>query len=103
MSERRAAVRYLCHLATPARIILPNQLPPWIAWVYNLSDLGVGLQLEQPIAPQTLLELELVGTGHQKVQRQAVVVHATPRYTGRWLVGCRLMQPLTAQEMDMFF
>jgi hypothetical protein len=68
-----------------------------LSLVQNVSANGIGLLLMNPLAPGTLLEIEL--QGRSPSTRIARVVHSTKQESG-WLVGCTLNQSLSETELD---
>ena len=81
--KRRGSVRYRCNLATLGRLFFPGSGTSEEAWAQNLSETGIGLCLNHPLEPGTVL-----------------VIHATLQGDGSWRVGCEFSRKLTGEEMD---
>jgi PilZ domain-containing protein len=70
---------------------------PWPALVRDLSRGGVGLVLDTFLEPESELTIEIpVAPGRLRV----VVVHATTLPGGKYLLGCRLVKPLSEEEVQ---
>jgi hypothetical protein len=77
---------------------------PWslLSWarVRDLSRTGVGLLSSAPFEPGTTLLLRLQSRHDSRsVSLQARVVHCALHYSGHWIVGCQLDQPLTPDRL----
>jgi len=98
--ERRARVRYPCSLLTVCQRPHAALDDMWFpAAVRDLSTDGVGLVVDCPFAPDTLLEFALVSP-ELPTTVLARVEHASPVGDGRWLIGCAFIQKLTEVELD---
>jgi hypothetical protein len=73
---------------------------PRFASLHDLSVSGVGLLVERPVAPGTVLVLEILTWRGAALRLVARVVHASPWTADRWLVGCTLHRPLTPRELE---
>lgn len=90
--ERRATVRVLCDRT--ARVHQDGQENR--AALRDISAAGIGLYLEERVAPDSVLVVEpLFPDARTQLAR---VVHAMPQ-DGKWLHGCHLSVPLTAEEL----
>jgi hypothetical protein len=94
-AERRAAVRYRCQLRSPCRPV-PEGEVLGTARVVDVSAAGVGLLLDRPVEPETLLEVELQGAGPSLLVE---VRHCWARPGGGWLVGCAFARKLSPGEL----
>jgi hypothetical protein len=97
--ERRSSVRYLCTDGCFAAVQSAGDvcLP---AHVLDVSREGLGLILPKPVAPETILGVEL----HAKRRDLpcfllARVIHVAEQTDGTWLVGCHLTRRLTCEEV----
>jgi hypothetical protein len=84
--ERRGAIRHSLERGM-LPVVVESGLLAWAVAVDNISPRGLGMRLERPLDPGTLLPVQLLNRSgnfwHLKVMR---VVHATPADEG-WLVG----------------
>jgi hypothetical protein len=96
-AEKRAEPRYSCQKLVRIRPVTVPETSFRLSLVQNLSANGIGLLLTNPVATNTLLEIELQGRSPSR--RIARVVHCTKHDSG-WLVGCTLNQPLSESELD---
>jgi hypothetical protein len=83
--------------AAPLTVSIGTKL--WKAPVHDLSTVGIGVVLEQPVEPGTVVSVELPNRTwnccHLKLLR---VVHVTPQPDNRWLVGSTFLHRLTDDE-----
>src|SRR5262249_28755414 len=98
--ERRAAIRYAvgrCGSCHPALTTAARGIPAWWA---DISTDGLGLIVEQPFEPRTLLVVELDGavSGPMRL-RLARVRYVSPWGPKRWWLGCSLCSALTQEEL----
>jgi hypothetical protein len=98
--RRRAAVRYRCHLATPARVAREGAEGHLLAWVHNLSHAGVGLLLGSPVDVGGILSIDLLTASGDRIHIGARVAHATRRIDAQWLIGCEFLRPLDPFELE---
>ena len=71
------------------------------AWVLDVSLGGVGLLLGRPLQPGTPVVVCITGAEDGKIHElPAEVVHATREVGGEWVVGCRLTQELSREELE---
>ncbi len=99
-ADRRGAERYPCDLQPFWRIVGGEQVDSPPARVRDVSLTGIGLLVQQPIKPGTVLVIKLQ-TRDQRLSRPlpARVMHATPQAAGDWLVGCQFIRKLNDQDM----
>ena len=98
-SEQRRESRYKCPKL--ARVF-PSNTPKSLARlsiVHDISAHGIGLLLTKHMSPGTMMNVEL--SGRAVTNRVAQVVHST-RTEGGWIVGCKLDNPLSDQELQEF-
>ncbi len=99
--KRRAAVRYRCNLATLGYLLFPQTGETVEAWVHNLSETGIGLNLSRPLDAGTAVVIRLCGsTDRLAVKLPAQVVHSTKELDGTWRIGCEFGEKLTAEMLD---
>jgi len=99
--KRRAAVRYRCTLPTLGYLFFPQTGESVEAWVHNLSETGIGLNLNRPLDPGTPVNIRLTGiTDNLSIKVAARVLHATQEIDGSWRIGCEFGEKLTAEMLD---
>jgi hypothetical protein len=92
--EHRAQQRHYAGRIFLTRVSLPGTDISYFAWVHDVSETGIGLDLLTPLSPGTDIAFELRGTGtFEKVRVYAQVVHATP-VGPFYRLGCRFTLPL---------
>jgi len=98
--DRRSLERYLCRRQTKVRVLTKPGLHSFSAIVRDISVLGIGLLVQQPCEPGTLVALQL-RSRHARFSGilTAVVKHATTQPDGDWLLGCSLSRSLTDDEV----
>jgi hypothetical protein len=99
--RRRTSVRYRCSLATLGRLFFPSTGESQDAWVQNLSDCGVGLNLNQPLEVDTAVLIRLTGTTKDvTLKLPARVAHSTREVDGSWRVGCEFQSKLNPEVLE---
>jgi len=86
-TDRRATVRMLCDRAARVRRESQDEEHEEFAILRDISVGGVGLHLEKPFPPDTVIVVESVAPGARTLL--ARVVHVQPT-DGGWLHGCVL-------------
>jgi len=86
-AERRATVRVLCDRAARVRQEGQDEDAEEFAVLRDISTSGIGLHLEKPFPPDTVIVVESVSPGSRTLL--ARVIHVTPA-DGGWLHGCVL-------------
>ncbi len=97
-AERRSSVRYRCPRVCFAR---PNGTGLGVTWGATLRDIsaeGVSLFLPRELRPGTVLAIQPPRAGRGRVL-VARLVWAVPQ-AGGWCCGCRLVEPLSADELQ---
>jgi hypothetical protein len=98
--ERRAWVRYPGRLGA-FHLLDNNDEPRCWAQIKEVSRGGVALWLRAPVTVGTRLLMEVPETpGRPALPALMRVIHTTPANTGRWLVGCEFVQPLSEDELQ---
>jgi hypothetical protein len=70
------------------------------AFLRDLSREGLSLLVSEPLPAGTVLVVQLRGRRPGGTHTQlARVVHVTQQSPGRWLVGCRLIHPLSDDQL----
>lgn len=83
------------------RILIRPSFRSLPAYVVDASPGGLGLLLDCPLKRGFVLALQLPGgPDGQNHVAGARVVHCTDCGNGRWLVGCRLSQRLTPEDLS---
>jgi hypothetical protein len=98
-TERRAAVRYPCTLASSCHTLTSRREDAWTATVKDISLTGIGLLLGRRFEPGILLAVELPAEGAPQLLLVRVV-HTRSQGEGIWLIGCELVNPLTEDELQ---
>jgi hypothetical protein len=98
-SNRRAAVRYQCGLATPGRLLLVDGQQWQRAWVLDLSLTGVGLLLNQPLEQGSEV-MVVLKSATETFELAAHACHSSRQQDGDWIVGCEFKSKLTREQLD---
>ncbi len=97
--QRRTAVRYRCALATPGWLSLADG-STLEAWIHNLSETGIGLNVARPLEPGTPLVVRMRGPAREGlVALPGRVVHSTAEADGSWRIGCAFDQRLRPEAL----
>jgi c-di-GMP-binding flagellar brake protein YcgR len=101
--ERRATVRYPCHLKTTCEPLSDEPASSTTGWtgeLVNISAGGVGVVLPQAIPLKSMIIIELQGAERQ-FQRAllARVVHVRQESAERWMIGCSFAGLLRDKEL----
>lgn len=99
--ERRASDRCDSNAKGTCQTLSNRRESGWEATVRNISCEGIGILLGRRFEPGTLLAIEVTESNEQR-QRLLLgrVAHATLQPDGKWLIGCTLMNPLDADELE---
>jgi hypothetical protein len=98
--DRRSVERYICRRQSKVRVLAKSGVPGFTASIRDISTLGIGLIMERPCEPGTLLALQLRSRGSRfSSVLAATVKHATRLPEGHWLWGCSLSRGLTDDEV----
>jgi hypothetical protein len=96
--ERRTAVRYGCDLRSRVRPDgADDGAAKWWGRIRDVSAGGLGLLVQNDFAVGTILAVEPLGRGADRLFRARVVRSA--RQAGCWLCGCELLQQITDTEL----
>ena len=99
-ADRRDAERRPCALQPFWHIAGASQVDATRAVIRDVSATGIGLRIQQPIKPGTVLILTL-HTLDQRFSRPLPVrvMHATLKAEGDWMVGCRFVRALSVHDL----
>jgi hypothetical protein len=101
--ERRASVRHRVPLRVAFRLVDDAGGCAGEAPVRDLSNLGIGLILPQPLQLSALVDIELRSARSLLVRPVlARVVHIVEETLRSWIVGCAFTTELTAEELSLF-
>jgi hypothetical protein len=99
--ERRAWVRYSSSQEPLWRFFGMRTEEAWPAKVHDISVTGIGLLIERPLKPRTMLTVNLRGRTHNLSQPMLVRVnHVTGQPDGKWLVGCSFINRLSDDDLQ---
>jgi hypothetical protein len=99
--RRRGARRFRCGLATIGKLHFPDSGDTSDACVYNLSETGIGLNMNSSLAVDTEMIIHLrLPTSRESLKLSARVVHATQEVDRSWRVGCVFAEPLTEEVVE---
>ena len=95
--EHRRLLRGKCpRLARVFPVNSPRGLAR-LSIVRDISENGIGLLLTRPISPGTLMSVELRG---RSIMNRVAQVIRSARTDGGWIVGCKLDNPFSHQELQ---
>lgn len=98
--EHRASVRYSWGGKSPCKSLAGWRGDSWEAVVRDISQSGLGLLVSRRFEPGAILAVELPRTGEATPHLVlARVVRVSPHGEGHWLVGCRMVHPLSRDEV----
>jgi hypothetical protein len=93
-ADQRSRPRQGCSTITLTRLHLAAVERTYFAWVHDISEEGVGLEVLAPLGAGVDFAFELKrGEDEQKVRLYARVVHAT-QAGAFYRLGCRFTRPL---------
>lgn len=97
--ERRTAERYRCSRQRYVHLVARPEMQSLQATVRDFSMRSLGILIDRPIAPGTLLVVQL-RSAHSGLSAllSAEVRHATEQGSGAWLLGCTLRRRLNEHE-----
>ena len=101
--SNRAGTRYPCDLRPLVPLMIRPTYGSLRALVRDVSLAGIGLMLDRPLEPGSLLAIHLgAWRAGQSGVLLAEVVHATAQGNGEWLIGCKLSRSLGDHELESF-
>jgi hypothetical protein len=92
-ADQRAHRRHCCGTVTFARLSLPHAQTSLFAWIHDISETGIGLDVLNPLPAGVDLVFELKRERRPAIQIHAQVVHATPT-SAFYRLGCKLTRSL---------
>jgi hypothetical protein len=100
--DQRTWVRFPCRVRAACQVVADPPEAPWPAEVLDLSPSGIGLRVERPVEPGTLLNVDLHdAAGRLTTSMLACVVHVTdPDGEGGRALGCNFIRELSEQEIQ---
>lgn len=97
--EQRSRQRHCCGTITFTRMSLAAAERTHFAWVHDISEDGIGLEVLGPLAAGVHLVFELKrGDDEKRIRLHARVVHATPA-GAFYRLGCRFTRPLRPEVL----
>jgi PilZ domain len=97
---RRAFERYASSRPFPRRLMRADTFATVEGWIVDLSEGGIGMLVDQQMAQNDLLLLELEAkTGAQPVKVGACVVFCEPTHNGEFRLGCSFISPLGPEDL----
>jgi hypothetical protein len=101
-NNRRATVRFRRSVPQAGRAFIANSSTAVPAQVMDISQGGIGLILDDYVAPETLVRVEMGDDGkHVLVEMLANVANVTELEGGRWRCGCEWLRKLTDEELTV--
>jgi hypothetical protein len=99
--KRRKSRRFRCHLATIGRVQFPDKDISFDAFVYNLSEGGIGLNMAAPLeaGQEIVIRIRVPGETEPSLLH-ARVAHATQEVDRSWRIGCEFKTPLDKDMLD---
>jgi hypothetical protein len=98
-SNMRARPRYGAGTVTLTRVALASTTVKYFAWVHDISETGIGLDVLGPLGAGAELIFELKSSGpEQRIRFHARVMHAT-RVGLFYRLGCRFIKSLQPTTM----
>lgn len=102
VGNRRATIRYRCAPATIGKVLSTEDRELQFAWILDLSQKGLGMQVARPIQPGRLIMISIKSSdGTRTFDLSARVMHCNPAPLNEWSLGCELMTSLSPDELEM--
>ncbi|MFO0966421.1 MAG: PilZ domain-containing protein [Gemmataceae bacterium] len=102
-AERRGDPRHFVDAAVSCRPVGDNAAPNLTGRVRDVSTLGIGLVLPEPIEPGVLLDIDLINNrGNWVGAVRGRVVHNLRTSDGVWIIGCAFVSELDDAELRFF-
>ncbi|HZZ78499.1 MAG TPA: PilZ domain-containing protein [Gemmataceae bacterium] len=102
-SNRRATVRYRCAPATTGKVYAGVDHEFLRAWIVDLSQRGIGMQLTKPIDLGRHVVIVMRSSDNSKsMEMSARVVRHHELPHNEWHIGCEFTIPLTPEELELF-
>jgi hypothetical protein len=97
--ERRAEPRYPCSLTVGCEPVAGKGQEPWGAEVRDISASGIALIVERRFEPGTILVVMPPEQFETPASLLARVVRAQAYGSGRWIIGCKLVNRLGEDDL----
>jgi c-di-GMP-binding flagellar brake protein YcgR len=99
--DQRTWRRFDVHVQAAFQKVGESDERRYAGTILNISASGVGLEVEQPVLPGSLLNLELGGTNNRNSKTiLACVVHAARKGDTNWALGCNFIRELNEAEFQ---
>jgi c-di-GMP-binding flagellar brake protein YcgR len=98
--QRRRDRRYRCGLATSGKLQFAVTGETLSAWVTNLSQAGVGMEMSQALEVGQEFILVVRSADNTTLRLPGHVIHATPVANGTWRVGGKFSDKLSPEVME---
>jgi hypothetical protein len=99
--KRRQSRRFRCNLATMAKLQISDSPETKVAWAYNLSLGGVGLNSPEPLdlGREVVIHFRVGGKDVHSLPARVVFCHH--ELDKSWRVGCEFQGPLSQDMLDL--
>src|SRR5262245_59049384 len=99
--KRRKSRRFRCNLATIGRVQFPDKDHSFDAFVYNLSENGIGLNMPEPlnVGQEIVIRIRVRGQT-EPYCFPAKVMHATEELDRTWRIGCEFAESISPDVLD---
>jgi hypothetical protein len=98
--ERRQAERHVCQISTTYHTLAETASQSRLAWIADISLLGLALVMGHPVRPTARLGVEVRSPDGAFSYLLVVRVVRTVPYRDGWLAGCAFDRPLTDDELE---
>jgi hypothetical protein len=99
--ERRARVRFRSDRPNAGRAFIANSFRSMQARVLDVSLIGVGLLVPEPLELGTRLDVEFEGHATGPFAMFVEVINVTPQPEGGWRCGCDLIWKISEEELRL--
>jgi hypothetical protein len=96
--ERRNATRYFCSCPHPVHLLVRPGASVIKGIISDISAQGIGLLIDRPLRPGTVLVVHL-RRDRPSLLQTARVIHSRALPDGAWSVGCELTIPLPEKDL----
>jgi len=98
--ERRRAERHACQISTAYHPLAEAASQPRLAWIADISRVGLALVSGHPIRPTARLGIEVRSPDGAFSYLLIVHVVRSVPYRDGWLAGCAFDRTLTHDELE---
>jgi hypothetical protein len=98
--DQRSWIRFPTQASATYYLLPEDGGDIFVGDVVNISPTGIGMIVENPLTPGTVISVDLARPGYNAVSILSCVVYMTQREDGRWAVGCNFIRELTHQELN---